>query len=461
MPGKLSAIPFGDGEVTMNTLARFTAAAVIAGLLGACSTPVRERIVPPAQMTLEQIAEGYVKAVLAYGELEPGYVDAYYGPAEWQTAAKKNPTSALALRNVIAKLYGDLPKAPAEQTGASAELTELRRAYLRNQIGALDARVRMHTGWKPSFDDESVALYDISAPSYDESDFEYTLEQLDSLLPKGPGTLADRYNRYQDRFAVPAARLDPVMRHGIEAARQATSRYLKLPLGETFELSFVKKKSWSAYNWYQGNLTSLIEINTDLPLTISRVITLAVHEGYPGHHVYNAMLEDQLVRGRGWPEFQIYALFSPQSFLAEGTADFGVGLAFPEGQRRVLLAELFRLAGFDPAEVPAYDAIQQAAKPLNATSIEAARRYRDGRMDRDQTIAWLQTYGLMSRARAEQRLNFIDDYGAYVINYSFGEEVVRAYVERTSGTVEPDERQWSVYYDLLSTPRTPNATFNY
>lgn len=445
----------------MKTLAWMASAALAAGLLAGCGSPRPRTIVPPAQMTLDQIAEAYVKVVLAYGELEPGYVDAYYGPPEWQAAAKAEKKSALAIRNVIAKLYGDLTAAPAEQTGVDPALIELRRAFLRNQLGALEARVRMKEGWKPSFDDESVALYDISAPRYDEPDFDPTLERLERMLPPGSGPLADRYNRYQDRYAVPAARLDAVMRYAIEAARSATSRYLKLPVGERFELSFVNKQPWSAYNWYQGDLASRIEINTDLPITISRVVTLAVHEGYPGHHVYNAILEDQLVRGKGWPEFQVYPLFSPQSFLAEGAADFGVGLAFPSGARQALLADLFRRAGFDPAEVAEYDAVNQAAKPLGATSIEAARRYRDGRMDRAQTIAWLQTYGLMSRARAEQRVDFIDKYGAYVINYSFGEEVVRGYIERTSGTTEPDPRQWSVYFNLLSTPRTPNATFTY
>ena len=35
----------------------------------------------------------------------------------------------------------------------------------------------------------------------------------------------------------------------------------------------------------------MIQVNTDLPITIDRAIDLACHEGYPGHHVYNALLE--------------------------------------------------------------------------------------------------------------------------------------------------------------------------
>jgi hypothetical protein len=46
-------------------------------------------------------------------------------------------------------------------------------------------------------------------------------------------------------------------------------------------------------------------VNTDLPVYIDRAIDLAAHEGYPGHHVYNALLEKNLVRDRGWIELSM------------------------------------------------------------------------------------------------------------------------------------------------------------
>jgi hypothetical protein len=62
----------------------------------------------------------------------------------------------------------------------------------------------------------------------------------------------------------------------------------------------------------------VIQVNTDLPIYIDRAVDLAAHEGYPGHHVYNSLLEKNLVRDRGWVEFSVYALFSPQSLVAKG-----------------------------------------------------------------------------------------------------------------------------------------------
>ena len=43
----------------------------------------------------------------------------------------------------------------------------------------------------------------------------------------------------------------------------------------------------------------------------------------------NALLEERLVKGKGWVEFSVYPLYSPQSLIAEGSANYGIDLAFP------------------------------------------------------------------------------------------------------------------------------------
>jgi hypothetical protein len=50
-------------------------------------------------------------------------------------------------------------------------------------------------------------------------------------------------------------------------------------------------------------------VNTDLPVYIDRPIDLAAHEGYAGQHVYNALLEKNLLRDCCWIEFSVYPLF--------------------------------------------------------------------------------------------------------------------------------------------------------
>ena len=163
--------------------------------------------------------------------------------------------------------------------------------------------------------------------------------------------------------------------------------YIALPPEEKFELEYVTGKSWSGYNWYKGNSHSLIQINTDLPIYIDRAVDLGSHEGYPGHHVYNTLLEMHLVRERGWIEFSVYALFSPQSLIAEGTANYGIEMVFP-GELRVAFEHdtLFPLAGMDPKRAEEYYKVHALFQKLNYAGNEAARQYLNGSINRDNPL---------------------------------------------------------------------------
>ena len=184
-----------------------------------------------------------------------------------------------------------------------------------------------------------------------DAEFEAVLAAAREALP-GAGPLIDRYDAFRRGFVIPRERLDAVFKAAIDGCRSRTLRHVTLPPGERFTVEYVTNKSWSGYNWYQGNYRSLIQVNTDLPIYIDRAIDLACHEGYPGHHVYNVLLEKNLVKDRGWIEFTVYPLFSPQSLIAEGTANYGIEVAFPRAERIAFERDvLFPAAGLDPQRV--------------------------------------------------------------------------------------------------------------
>jgi hypothetical protein len=185
-------------------------------------------------------------------------------------------------------------------------------------------------------------------------ELEPVLAELSKAIP-GTGPLPERYEAYKKRFEVSPDRLPAVFKAAIEESRKRTLQHIPLPPEETFILEYVKGKPWGGYNWYQGGLKSLIQVNTDLPSFVEGAITLRAREGYPGHHVYNALLEQKLVKGKGWVEFSVYPLFSPLSLIAEGSANYGVKLAFPpEDEKKFVRDVLFPLAGLDPAGAEAY-----------------------------------------------------------------------------------------------------------
>jgi hypothetical protein len=407
-----------------------------------------------ASDVLSPLAERYVRLVLAVGQHDADFVDAYYGPPAWKAAVEQAGKVPLSDLQREAVTLGAALDATPEPAGA---LERLRRTYLVKQTSAATTRLRMLAGARLSFDEESKALYDAVAPSQDEAHFAAILQTLEPLVP-GDGSLAARVEAFRQRFVIPRDRLDAVFRAAVDACRAQTTARLSLPAGEQFTIEYVTGKSWSGYNRYQGNYRSLIQVNTDLPIFIDRALDLACHEGYPGHHVYNVLLEHHLVRGRGWQEFTVYPLFSPQSLIAEGTANFGIDVAFPADARlRFERERLFPLAGLDASQAPRYYEVLGALDKLSYAGNEAARRYLNGRITASQAADWLVTYTLTSRPRAEQRVRFMDQYRSYVINYNVGKDLVRAHVERLGGTADRPDVRWRVFGDLLSSPRLPSA----
>ena len=398
-----------------------------------------------------KIAREYVRLVLALGQYDKDYVDAYYGPED----LKKEAEGAKLTLDVIGTGVKALQRQLAAVAAPADELGRLRHHYLEKQLSAMGARVRMLKGERLSFDEESKALYDAVAPTHPESHFQEVLARLEKRFP-GSGSLVDRYDAWRRAFVIPRDKLDTVFQAAVAACRERTAANVKLPPTEQFSVEYVTNKSWSGYNWYQGNFRSLIQVNTDLPIYIDRAVDLAAHEGYPGHHVYNALLEQHLVRGRAWTEFTVYPLFSPQSLIAEGTANFGKEVVFTKPERMKFEQEvLFPAAGIDPARAEEYYAVQKLVQKLAYARNEAARRLVNEEIKAEAAEAWLQKYALMDERRAKQSVKFIERYGSYVINYNLGEDLVRAYIEKRSGG--DTQKRWREFERLLSSPRLPSG----
>ena len=416
-------------------------------LVGACATPAAlPATAGPSGDSMDAIARDYVALILEIGEREPGYVDAYYGPAEWQEAAKASPRTLPQLIEGAAGLTERLNGMPTR--GVEPAVVQ-RRAYLLAHVSAASARLRMLSGETMSFADEAEALFGIRPELRPLESFDPVLAEIDALLP-GEGTLTERVTAFKSHYVIPKDRLQVVMDAAIAECRRRTVQHIALPANERFTLSFVGDKPWSGYNYYLGDSASRIEINADFPIYTERAIDLGCHEGYPGHHVYNALLEQTFVRERGWVEMSVYPLFSPMSFVAEGSANYGIDLAFPgEEGTRFERDVLFPLAGLDPATADRKARLGALQRRLARAEYTIADDYLAGRIERAAAIRQLMKYTLADEAKATQRLRFIDTYRSYIINYGLGRDVVQAWVEGQG----PD--RWASMERLLSSQILP------
>lgn len=402
-----------------------------------------------ASTALDGAAEDYVHLSLEIGEREPGYIDAYYGPAEWAEQAKASRRSLPDLRAATDKL---IERVGAMETASLAPLEVRRKNLLLAQLVAARTRMAMLAGETPGFDDEAEGLYGFRPQLKPLSAYDAVLEQLDRSLP-GDKPLWQRVDELAARTAIPPDRVEPVMQAAIAECKRRTVAHIALPADEKFDLELVTRQPWSGYNWYKGNATSLIQINTDLPVLMSRVVDLGCHEGYPGHHVLNMLLEQRLYKQRGWVEFTVYPLYSPQSFIAEGSANFGIELAFVGAEREAFERDvLYPLAGLDPALAARDHELQRMRGELAGARLGIAREYLDGRIDRAQAVRLAQHYQLLSPERAEQSIAFVDRYRSYVINYGLGLDLVRTHVD--SAGPSPQAR-WAAMERILAEPTIP------
>lgn len=431
---------------------------VIAVILISCSKKKEPIIQSDLELKMNSIAEDYVKLVLNIGQYDPDFVDAYYGPEEWRSGLKSNlKFDSTAFINLSTKSNNLLNELESLAEYKADTLETLRFRYLYKQLLACKTKIYMLNGVLLPFDEETKALYDASAPKHNDEFFQSTIKEMDKILP-GKGDVAVRLNEFKMKFAIPADKLKDVFNAAIKECSTKTLNHIKLPDQESFTVEYVKDKPWGAYNWYKGNFHSVIQVNTDLPIFIDRAVDLAAHEGYPGHHVYNVLLESNLAKKRGWKEFTVYALFSPQSLIAEGTANFGIEVAFPGDERIKFEKEvLFPLAGLNPDEADLYYKVIDLQKNFSYSGNEAARNFLDGIWTREQTVEWLQKNALRTKDSADKFVSFIEKYRSYVINYNLGVDIVKDYIERNGGTENNPSKRWQLFEYLLSTPQTPGG----
>ncbi|NLR66941.1 hypothetical protein HGH92_21715 [Chitinophaga varians] len=417
-------------------------------VLFACNTGKEK---DTAKQQLDRLAQQYVRLGLNIGQYDPDFVDAYYGPDSLKPAAKKDvfpKDSFLAEVATLQKALHDIAGTTSNDT------LRVRANWITQQLTAFGRRIRIFSGEHEAFDEESKELFGAVAPVYPEEHYRALIAELDSLLP-GKGPVAPRFQQLANHFVIPADRLDTVFKTAIAEARKRTLQHYDLPSTESFTLEYVSGKPWMGYNWYKGKYQSLIQVSADLRIFIEKAIDLGCHEGYPGHHVYNMLLEKNLYHDKGWTEISLYPLFSPQSLIAEGSANYGIELAFPGEEKTTYTKNvLLPLAGLDTTGITTYFKALDIKGRLNYARNEVARGMLNGTMNDSTAVQWLLNYTLLNQEAAEKGLQFIRKNRSYVINYNYGQELIKNYIDAKSPAGQPEKR-WEAFGYLLSNQITP------
>lgn len=405
------------------------------------------------QSQIDQIAESYIKLVLSIGKYDTDFVDSYFGPPEWkeQAAAQKIPLEDIRSQAILVK-----EKLNTIDISKLNDMERMRARFIDKQLDSIKIRVDILSGVKMKYDEESNTLYETVAQDYPDSYFEAQLAKVDSLIP-GTGTIRERMDNYRLKLAVPRNKVEPVFRAALQEARLRTHKHIQLPEEENIQIKFVRGKPWGAACQYKGNNQGFIQVNTDLPYSVEDLLMLACHEIYPGHHVTHLLLDNRLNKERGWREFSIVPFPSTVDFLAEGTAEYALELAFPINERIAFERDvLYPLAGLDPGlaenNVHLYDAKimdnRTEGFPL------AVRRYLDGVTGPSETIEWLKAHTLFPLPPGNDFLSAMEQFRTYTICYVAGYDVVKHRIEKQAG--QDYEKRWQEFERIQVPPGIPS-----
>ncbi|MGH2550369.1 MAG: hypothetical protein ACRDHN_13320 [Thermomicrobiales bacterium] len=391
---------------------------------------------------MHPVIEEYLSLAHAIERAFPGFIDAYHGPETIKVQALAAPDAT--------------PATLLERTEAlaaaieSMEIEAPRRRFLRAQVRAEITIARKLAGEPVPFTEEVATLFDIEPAHTPEANFDESIAELNDLLP-GSGDVRERMVAWRDRSVIsPEIARQMIDRISAEARRR-TLELIELPAVESVEFAMVHDKPWSGYNWFLGSGKSLVEINTDLPIRATSIPDLIAHEAYPGHHTEHALKEIELFHGKGWGEYAVQLINTPECVISEGIATLAAGWIFDGDEAERWIADDLKQATGIALDAEREFAIDRASKSFRAIGANAALLLHDRGASEDEVVAYMMRYGLEEETRARHRMTFIGDplWRAYIFCYHAGRDLLSAWLD-----LVPEERNARIR-TLMLEPITP------
>lgn len=387
------------------------------------------------------IPERYVRLCLRVGRHVDGFIDASIGPSEReQSVASEEPIDPRRLRDEAQLLLDGL---------GDADLEEDRRRWLRGQLEALECATARLSGEDIAWTDEVERCLGVRPTRTDTKVFEDVHGRLDAALP-GSGTVRERFIAWDENNAVPREKIVPALERLKEVLGPRAHALALMPAEESVAYEIVSDKTWTAYNWYQGQHRSRVEVNADLPISIVLLVDLAAHEAYPGHHTERTAKDTHLYRDLGRLETSVVIAPAPESLISEGIAMNALEAALgPESFHVVadVLADMD--LRFDPIEA---HQVQLADMALYASATNAAFMLHEDGAATDEAEEYLREWALESNEKAARTVAFLTDPSsrAYMSAYTDGRRLCRDFAQRAPGNFTRLLTEQLTSADLLS-----------
>ena len=378
---------------------------------------------------MDDVALRYLLLALRLGRHHPGLVDSYTGPPEVAEAvASEEPIppaelhgEALHLADAVADLATDTP------------LQRRRTAWLSDQLVALSALARQAGGEEMGFGDLAEELFDVQVRPEPEETFATARRMIEGALT-GSGSLQARLLQHERSATLPPDEVVATLRSMAETMRRRMLTQLWLPPGESVTIEPLEGEQWVAEMRYLGGGRSRVRVNLGLPVSLGRVVELAAHECYPGHHA-EAVVKDALLVATGHAEASLQLDLAPEAVIHEGMATYAREVIMSDSELAAELEQVARRLGLRVA-IGAEMIVQRAQRLLTpAIGNAALQLYVDGRAP-EAVHRYLGEVGLLTDAQLEATFSLISDptWGRYFFTYIEGRRLVGEWLVRQGQT---------------------------
>ena len=395
---------------------------------------------------MDEIARVYLILALSMGELEEGVVDAYYGPPELRDEARRRNTGTATLAKEARSL----------RERVNAETEGDRRRWLDRQLVALETIAHALGGEQLPYVAEVQHCFDANPEQTPDNVYADLRTRLHDLLPAGED-LAARLKARDELLTIPSDRVAGILEWVIQEVRQRSAIAFDTPPGESLSVSLVSDEPWAAYNWYDGNLASRIEFNTDLPARAHHLVYTMTHETFPGHHLEHAWKEQRLVRELGRWECSVQLINTPEAYISEGLGEVGGRLVIDAETWQSLLMAIGEQAGIalTPSDAEREWQINQALRAIRGSGGDAALQLHAEGRSRDEVRQFLIDDALRTPEQADKNLDFITHplWRTYVFCYAGGEQLLDRWLE-PAGDLSARQRR---FFRLLTEQLTPSG----
>ena len=378
---------------------------------------------------MDEFSKRYLLLGLRIGKLIEGYVDSYYGPPELnEIVDKEQPSSPKKLLSFCNDLQQDLP---------NQGFTDNRIKALNKILGAMETSWKVANGKNIPYLEQVYKFYDIKPELIDDSIFYKAAEKLDELY-RGNGSLSERLNSLEKQRTIPVERFEEIYNHAFEILQTRTKELFPdlLPNSEEINVKIVKNQPGLANTIYLGNFKTQIELNADIPTDWTKVLNLASHEGYPGHHTEFLVKEKSLYIEKQQFEHCLLSYQVPRLVVSEGIAVTAIDVLFsPREIVKIGLEEIWP----NPKTEYSIDALvteYRAKREVNfALGCNLAfHAHIDGWSD-EELVKYGLNFGIFPEHNIIQRLKFIRHplLATSTFSYYMGEKLIKKkYGERPS-----------------------------